>query len=631
MTWQVAANLQPAATSAQDLDGSRRERRRRHRRNSESQAPPLNGGDDSGSDLESEECDHDHLPPETVEAALSRLSKSYATAMECLAAWHHADQSSNDAVKLRFVGQSVRAAFQDALLLDPLMEPLAPRWSALVRAAATTTTSKTIRRRAPTRLTAAAHRLTVQRLTYLSLVNYADILMAGRIWNATTTGHLLDRGVVPPLQFLATSDSTCCWHENETPEMTSRLAAAALWDASTLDGSDSTMWLKLACACRRLGREVQNQQQPALLQYRRLEKHALEHGLLATPTGQPNRLIQRALQEWRQEESMLESYDAIPAPLSDPSRSSHPDTLLVSEYSWWSVGQSILAHCRLNGDLRPLIVRMSLLALPRSSLLFVCDYLDADSVQALRSTCQALSELIPNRSSEVVSTQDHVANEMPSTAEDGPALAAMTEAIDQLPAAPDPPEEPAVADESAPRRKRRLDNVAASRASKRVRSQAITSGKRVEREAKRLSLRYNFWGAVWGEVPEWDSDPAEAAPEQPQSSDDAPDQIEPASPRASAAAAHVHETDGDVSLWCFLHDYFTRPVRPQHFLCSYLARVSMEAVQDVEPRDADQLTLCWLECKSVRSSAETLYSNLTLLFALRCQAVTWFSGLTRRA
>jgi hypothetical protein len=91
-----------------------------------------------------------------------------------------------------------------------------------------------------------------------------------------TGGGILDRGVVDTLKCLnvptqspqsvndvdVTMETSpekeeveviSLWNDIEDEESTRRLALVAYCDAADLDGSDPTIWLKLACAARRLG------------------------------------------------------------------------------------------------------------------------------------------------------------------------------------------------------------------------------------------------------------------------------------------------------------------------------------------------------------------------------------------
>lgn len=197
----------------------------------------------------------------------------------------------------------------------------------------------------------------IRQLSYLALVNYADLLLCGCVCHrhcaqlttnkfAPSRGDILDRGAVSNLQILnliplleqetiMTDDNNeemnstsrkseilrdrhskkCLWLDNEPVLTTVRLALAAYCDASELDSTDPTLWFKLACAARTLGRMTdfpssstfssssREQQEvtdvgPPPRSYRSLERLALERGLSSLPRGvPPNRLLVRAWKE----------------------------------------------------------------------------------------------------------------------------------------------------------------------------------------------------------------------------------------------------------------------------------------------------------------------------------------------
>ena len=140
------------------------------------------------------------------------------------------------------------------------------------------TTSNTISTAQWNRLNAAHHN-TVKQIAYLTLVNYADLLLCGCDCHRSHTANegviqnTLDKGAVKKLDALdlfssieqstaqhidetnGNGHSTCCLWQDETREQTLRLAVAAYCDASDLDPTDPTLWLKLACAARALDRE----------------------------------------------------------------------------------------------------------------------------------------------------------------------------------------------------------------------------------------------------------------------------------------------------------------------------------------------------------------------------------------
>lgn len=195
-----------------------------------------------------------------------------------------------------------------------------------------------------------AQRRIIRQVSYLALVNYADLLLCGCVCHRHCRGDVLDRGAIANLQalrmcpsslFTTTSVSQeetmmtdendneinstppvceehhrhsnkCLWVDDESAQQTVRLALAAYCDASELDPTDPTLWFKLACAARTLGRMVDSSSPssssssslsrkapdiagPPPRSYRGLERLALERGLSSLPRGvPPNRLISRA-------------------------------------------------------------------------------------------------------------------------------------------------------------------------------------------------------------------------------------------------------------------------------------------------------------------------------------------------
>jgi hypothetical protein len=346
-----------------------------------------------------------HRSGETIEAALHRLRKTYAAAMECVAAWHSVN-NNNDQVVWKHVGHAARSTFDQGLLLDAMVQYFAPTYTVerkkmtmmmtMNDGTTSSTTTTTLLSSPSPLLTSATHFETVQTLTYLSLVNVADLLVAGCCCEQTTlvtvgvgnttnncnpTRTLLDRGVVVPsavrtnTMITLTEDeesstslttttnnnnnnSCCCW-ENEAPEQTLRLALVALLDASCLDGSDPILWLKMACVARRLGRLLDDHptlaDTPAVfLKFRRLEQYALEKGLTTLPPHvPPSRLLVQAMEEWKREDETLVDYEYTSS-IGDSSQSSTtrddaPLHVVMSRYSWPTLARTLLRVVRGEG------------------------------------------------------------------------------------------------------------------------------------------------------------------------------------------------------------------------------------------------------------------------------------------
>ena len=368
---------------------------------------------------------------ETAEAAIARLSASYNTAMTAVGALHRAsaaiararksnlgpataaddadaaqeaadaDAEDTEEMAMCRVAKAARTALSESILMDPLVRPYAPTWTetaqGLAKVGAHAVASAGAGRSTSSPLTSAAHRSTVKELTYLVLVNYGDLLTCGCCCTPPVTDKsaaLLDRGTVRVLPALKTGASgpreadigittclNCCWG-GEAEEDTKRLALVAYCDASELDRSDPTLWLKIACAARSLGRivfanKVQRLQSsnnnddgnvsndemdiepgddyypnqkasPALLDYHRLERYALESGLKCLPPGSPpNRAIVRAYRELQAQS------DVTKVPRYLPVRAQQPETAPIiidlPRYSWSVAGRALMRAFRLGG------------------------------------------------------------------------------------------------------------------------------------------------------------------------------------------------------------------------------------------------------------------------------------------
>ena len=299
------------------------------------------------------------------------------------------NNNSEEAAMCR-VARAARSALAESILMDPLVRPYAPTWAETAQAAgADVNATADDRRTGGASLTSAAHRSTVKELAYLVLVNYADLVTCGCCCtppvaaDTSKSTTLLDRGTVRVLPALKTATGgssclNCCWG-GESEEDTKRLALVAYCDASELDRSDPTLWLKVACAARSLGRIVfaskvqriiststsddnddddddelhddyylNHNPSPALLDYHRLERYALESGLSCLPPGAPpNRAIVRAYRELQAQS------DVTRVPRYLPVRSQQPETprivIDLPRYSWSVAGRALMRAFRLGG------------------------------------------------------------------------------------------------------------------------------------------------------------------------------------------------------------------------------------------------------------------------------------------
>ena len=142
-----------------------------------------------------------------------------------------------------------------------------------------------------------------------------------------------------------------------------KLTLFAYVDASELDSSDPTLWLRVACAARALSyiepalpiSRNNETNVPALKRYTNLEKLAIHRGLslfepsrnnaleLVPPRiqGPPNRLLLRAMEALiRKEESATYSYPQIIA------SEVHIMSIHLTRYSWSALGRSLMRACR---------------------------------------------------------------------------------------------------------------------------------------------------------------------------------------------------------------------------------------------------------------------------------------------
>ena len=375
---------------------------------------------------------------ETVEAALNRLSKAYSSAMACVGAWYRAERSqllenagektmADRVANLRQVGQTARRTFEDGVLKDPLVaEQYAPL---LLRALSEEQVFGKERsvslRRKRVELSSQGHKNTVRKLAFLTLSNYADLLIAGS--TKKNTDSTLESGL---FQSLGTFSEHSCWAldapsesqvmqenkfgERSEPETTTvRLALTAYLDAAEIDDSDPTTFLKLAAAARRLGRLLGSQKHSSiscaspmsLRPYRRIERYALERAVSVLPASvPPNRIAVRALEEWWNEEekcALIEYEQRFPE-IVEGTKISH-EKLSIPRYSWSVVGRMLLRAVkypalRQSGSYTPkpfITLHLSpLLALPSGALVRVIQYLEPAQICRFEATCRALSASI---------------------------------------------------------------------------------------------------------------------------------------------------------------------------------------------------------------------------------------------
>lgn len=494
---------------------------------------------------------------ETVEAALNRLSKAYTAAMNCVGALHRTPP--DDRLQQIKLGRAARQTFEQAILLDSLV---AYEHAPLLRETLNISNIRTIPK---VELRSAGHRSTVEQLAYLSLVNYADLLLSGCRSSIEYFPTLLDRGlvkafsefstgtcwiratptptwtedlmdaqtigedVVDPIpskivegsedslesssltmarstEALETSASqNCILHvgarqsmedivdeEPEREATTVRLALAAYVDATRVDSTDPTVWLKLACAARRLGRLVSNiGSSSTFLRYHCLERHALEQAFLTLPTTlPPNRIVNHMLEQWCKEANdfTLNPYHACRHLGLDDTENVNRK-LSIPRYSWSTVGRLLLKACN-DGSTATvgyaeMYIRLELspfLTVPPVVLENICVYLTSPEISCLEATCRALSaSIVCARASldHKAEKRDYgILRKFKGSKHIGVGVG--------------------VVDTKRKFSDGDVGRNPASRASKRLRSQIINSGKRSERCSRRTSVEYCVIAAVLG-------------------------------------------------------------------------------------------------------------------------------------
>lgn len=598
---------------------------------------------------------------ETVEAVLSRISKAYTTSMECIGALNKTSRmlqkqttttiSDESVAVLERVSNAARSTLETAILMDPLVVPHAPTLRQTMQDFSETSgnnirwESFTEQRPIPPVLSSAAHKSTIRDLAYLSLVNYSDLLLGcclcGESSNQDT---ILDRGVVQKVKILA-DKNRCCWNK-ESKEDTMRLAVTALCDASNLDGSDPTMWLKLACAARALERIVCRETQSTILwtKYRRLQRYALERGSQALPPNMPpNRTILKALSELSFDERELQAYH--------PNLQTGEHMKLVLElprYSWSMLGRMLVRACREGGDFHNLepkhhhhqhhsssnadrrkpschfgspVITMNLspmLVLPSKVLGRICQYLTKSSIFRFEATCRALSvSIISARASMEEETTVNRTRTNNASANDTARQA------DELGKKEDAEQESKEKTSKAHKAKEGQIPKESHRTSKRLQSQLITSGKKNDRESKRKSFDYCFLASTMSCTIERHRENMKKLEGDKTVSHLFKEQDMLFSPTSKMKVSYRKESDqeakerlGDSSLSSFVERWSNRNSGPMDLLMSYLTHLSMN-VADVfasDPGGTMVLTSCVLGCKFLVGSYYVLLFHFSYFF-----------------
>ena len=537
---------------------------------------------------------------ETPEAALVRLTTSYSTAMTAIGALHKAstsiakklkkktasdrsegassgrqvepdedtneydgdvedgamdidDESKRDPFdSIKRVSTAARDAFENALLSDPLIMKFCPTFANVFLSNFRAEISEEVS------LSSAAHQNTLKELTYAGLINYADLLTstcacARRDHEREVKGrNILDRGIVPLLKAIDCKEtsktmSQCVWHGIEQEDRTMRLALVAYCDACSLDGSDPTSWLKLACAARTMGKvlrnsEMKQQDKNAIdkvdaytqgnsadqtnesnegddctqgedvdqlekyinLDFERLERLAVERGLTALQSNvPPNRAILRAFRELekRQMGRNDRPYRSVVSRLGNDSAELIID---LPRYSWSTLGRNLLRVCRegvtsnhrdgwnIEKSWKSSAYTRNDITIPRIRVK-ICPLFVLPK-NTLRQVCEFLGDeskkleaTCRSLSVDIISARAFVEKE--SNMKMKQMEQEMGDMLKEI-------ESDAPIDESNQEPSKQELLKLAHRTSKRVRSQLMTSGKQAERGAKRKSVEYCFASSI---------------------------------------------------------------------------------------------------------------------------------------
>jgi hypothetical protein len=281
------------------------------------------------------------------------------------------------------------------------------------------------------RLSSAAQKSTLQKLIYLTLVNYADLLTCtctcGLDRCAADQRSILAKGVVSLLAHFShdaftTRDAACIW--GETEEDTKRLALVSYCEAADLDGSDPILWLKIASTARQLGLMTTSmlpvelgEDQKTPTKFARLERYALERGLTTLPSNlPPNRCLSRAYSEHL---NYIKNVTISP-PYLEMEASKVVIEANLPNFSWAALGRLLIRVCKEGGSLgerdiapspnHPKYIHLlgspalkiyvsSILTIPQNVLGEICSYLTdneeySGDLQNLENTCRTLSSAV---------------------------------------------------------------------------------------------------------------------------------------------------------------------------------------------------------------------------------------------
>jgi hypothetical protein len=586
---------------------------------------------------------------ETVEAALSRISKAYSTSMECIGHLGrvHIQLLKKKSCENELLTRLSKVARQilESILMDPLVAKHATTLMQELKG-----THKP--QHQPVLITSAAHKETIRELAYLSLVNYSDLLTSCCSCDKNST--ILDRGIVPKLSVLVTANHHH-WRE-ESLLQTQHLILAALCDASNLDGSDPLLWLKLACSVTPLATATDSMpiQQ---CKYRRLQRYALERGSMALPpTLPPNRVVARAYQEFQRLEAH-EFHQSYSSTTSVDAEKEEPESVIILElprYSWSILGRMLLKACREGSEFqsyppisspspakkakqKPLFGSPTLklklnpmFVLPPTLLGHIVNHLDRISRIQFESTCRgiAFSMIAARATTGQLSKKNYESpSQEPNNNNNNNKVPETPQAKNQIPNNTTTSE--TSLSMTATTNNAARENISSNnnksqqhRTSKRLRSQLITSGKIAERLSNRKSFDYCFLAACAQSTNSQHELTLDQEPSKHETNLKLPmmqnrKERSKKQPEQRLEEARLEES----SLRLFVEEYSTSSSskasqHPMGVLFNYLKHVAnhVETVVPGDPRGPLELTSCLLTCLEVYTRNATAMQQSQQLF-----------------
>jgi len=344
----------------------------------------------------------------SLEATIARLSSSYNVAMECVGAMHEVsrhhgnnDQDCNiDEVHqvLRKTARTAREAFE-GILCDPLVVRLVPGVYSILRMLKEeknnnccsngekygrgfvqsllmqwTTNQDLYEEKGGCRHD---RHDGLCKIVYLSLVNYADLLMgcSPSVFKDASASCGIMKPYRAAVKVLSQCKSKSLFldsneDDNAKDVIVRKLVFVSYCDAAQVDASDPTLWLRAASAARALSLSAfcsscEESGDHSMFELksvlRRMERHCLERGSTCIGDGRDathprNRTIQRALRHFHIEDSQAGSFKFEEKDQEiDFSRYFYDETqfrrkqqihvIEMVRCSWVSLGRSLIRAC----------------------------------------------------------------------------------------------------------------------------------------------------------------------------------------------------------------------------------------------------------------------------------------------